>query len=60
MRRCRGAYVQTPEGEIYVEAVAVERLASAYDRLRGMTLGRVHRRRQGRRVRLLRRLTGRQ
>ena len=33
-------YVQTPGGEIYVEATAVERLASAYDRLRGMALER--------------------
>jgi transcriptional regulator with XRE-family HTH domain len=33
-------YLQTPGGEIYVEAAAVERLASAYDRLRGMALGR--------------------
>jgi len=32
--------VQTPGGEIDVEATAVERLASAYDRLRGMALER--------------------
>jgi transcriptional regulator with XRE-family HTH domain len=33
-------YVQTPAGEICVEASGVERLATAYDRLRGMALGR--------------------
>jgi hypothetical protein len=33
-------YCQTPAGEVYVELASVERLASAYDRLRGMTLGR--------------------
>jgi hypothetical protein len=32
-------YCLTPVGEIYVEAAAVQRLASAYDRLRGATLG---------------------
>ncbi len=33
-------YAQTPAGEIYVESTAVERLASAYHRLREMSLGR--------------------
>jgi transcriptional regulator with XRE-family HTH domain len=33
-------YVKTPAGEICVEAPGVERLAAAYDRLRGMALGR--------------------
>jgi hypothetical protein len=33
-------YVQTPAGEICVEAPSVERLATAYDRLRGMALQR--------------------
>ena len=32
-------YCLTPVGEIYVEATAVQRLISAYDRLRGATLG---------------------
>jgi Domain of unknown function (DUF5753) len=33
-------YCQTPAGEIYVETASVERLTHAYDRLRGMALGR--------------------
>ncbi len=33
-------YVETPAGEICVEAPGVERLVAAYDRLRGMALGR--------------------
>ncbi len=33
-------YVETPAGEVYVEASGVERLSTAYDRLRGMALGR--------------------
>jgi transcriptional regulator with XRE-family HTH domain len=33
-------YVLTPGGELYVESIAVERLTSAYDRLREKALGR--------------------